>query len=92
MNKHLPFFLYAIFSTLGVIITIVLPNVLPDSLTEICKQLIGGISGILASLLGSWITYYTSGVEMKKLKDVLNYEEDENGNPSVDAPSKWGEF
>lgn len=77
MKKHLPFFFYAIFSTFAVIIAIILPEVLsPYFKSNITRQVIAGVLGVLISLLGSWITYINSFKEMNIVKKTTSVVED----------------
>lgn len=69
MKKHLPFCLYAIFSTLAVIITILLPVILSQwILSDIARQCLAAVIGVLISLTGSWMTYIKSYKEMTEVK------------------------
>lgn len=69
MKKHLPFCLYAIFSTLAVIVTILFPVILSQWISsDVICQCIAAVIGVLISLTGSWITYIKSYKEMANVK------------------------
>ena len=93
MKKHLPFLLQSFFSTLAVIIAIVLPQFIGGCIvSNTWRQIIGAVSGVVISITGSWFTYYQTNKDVGKLKTALKYKEDEEGNPSVTANPEWEQF